>query len=114
MKKSPRTFAIAKKDVQKLEEQVKIVKVEVRKFNGKLDGVRNKIWLDLENLKDEVKDKMSLLRNDIAGMKDEMVTEVKAMREEFIAHQGAHDRQQETLEVHEKRISSLEQKPISP
>ena len=105
MKKSP---------VQKLEEQVKITKVEVRKLSTKIDGMRNKIWLDMENLKDEVKDEMALLRNDVAGMKDEIVTEVKAMREEFVAHQGVHERQQETLEVHEKRISSLEQKPITP
>ena len=105
MKKSP---------VQKLEEQVKITKVEVRKLSTKIDGMRSKIWLDMENLKDEVKDEMALLRNDVAGMKDEIVTEVKAMREEFVAHQGAHERQQETLENHEKRISSLEQKPITP
>lgn len=114
MKKSPRNSIIAKKDLQKLEEQVKIIKVEVRKFNGKLDGARNKIWLDLENLKDGVKDEMTLLRNDVAGMKDEIVTEVKAMREEFIAHQGAHDRQQETLEDHEKKLVHLEQKSITP
>lgn len=88
MKKSPRNSAITKKDLKKLEEQVKITKVEVRKFNTKLDGARNKIWLDMENLKHEIKDEMSLLRNDIAGMKDEIVTEVKAMRQEFTAHQG--------------------------
>mgnify|MGYP001559159018 FL=1 len=106
--------AVTKKDLNSLEEQVKITKVEVRKLNTKLDGVRNKIWLDMENLKDEVKDEMALLRNDVAGMKDEIVTEVKAMREEFTAHQGAHERQQETLEDHEERIKKVEETTSPP
>jgi len=128
MKKSPRNSALTKRDIKKveknvegldkkvggLEREVKITKVEVRKLNTKLDGLRNKVWVDMENLKDGMKDEMSLLRSDIAGMKDEIVTEVKAMREELTAHQGAHERQQETLEEHEERISHLEQKPATP
>lgn len=108
MKKSPRNPTLTKKDVKKLEEQVKIIKVEVRKLNTKLDGLRNRTWLEIETLKDAMKDEMALLRSDVAEMKDEIVTEVKAMREEFAAHQGAHGRQQETLDDHEKRITPLE------
>ena len=128
MKKSPRNSALTKRDIKKveknvegldkkvggLERKVKIIKVEVRKFSTKLDGVRNKIWLDMDSFKDEIKDEMALLRSDVAGMKDEMITEVKAFREEFVAHQGAHKRQKETLEEHEERISHLEQKPATP
>ena len=105
--------AVTKKDLNNLEEQVKITKVEVRKLNTKLDGVRNKIWLDMDSFKDEIKDEMALLRSDVAGMKDEIITEVKAFREEFVAHQGAHERQQETLEEHEERISHLEQESVT-
>lgn len=122
MKKASQSLAVTKKDLKKietkvgnlgkkvggLEKEVKIIKVEVRKFNTKLDRIRNKVWLDMESLKDEMKDEMTLLRSDVAGMKDEVVTEIKAMREEFTVHQGTHIRQQETLENHEKRITSLE------
>ena len=97
------------KQVNNLEDQVKITKVEVRKFSTKLDGARNQTWLDMENLKHEIKDEISLQRNDMSTMKDEIVGELKAMREEYTTHQGAHDRQQETLENHEGRITSLEQ-----
>ena len=128
MKKSPRNSALTKRDIKKveknvegldkkvggLEREVKITKVEVRKLNTKLDGFRNKVWFDMENLKDEIKDEMSLLRSDIAGMKDEIVTEVKAMREEFTVHQGVHERQQETLENHEKRIKKVEETASPP
>ena len=114
MKKLPRSSPITKKDVKKLEEEVKIIKVEVRKFSTKLDGVRNQTWLDMENLKNEVKDETALLRNDIAGMKDEIITEVKAVREELTAHQGAHERQQETLEEHEERIKKVEETTSPP
>jgi len=115
-KKSSQNLPATKKDLKKLEkqvnnleDQVKITKVEVRRFSTKLDGVRNQTWLDMENLKHEIKDEMSLQRNDMAGMKDEIIGEFKAMREEDTAHQGAHTRQQETLENHEERITSLEQ-----
>ena len=128
MKKSPRNSALTKRDIKKveknvegldkkvggLEREVKITKVEVRKLNTKLDGLRNKVWVDMENLKDGMKDEMFLLRSDIAGMKDEIVTEVKAMREEFTVHQGAHERQQETLENHEKRIKKVEETTSPP
>lgn len=81
MKKSARNPILTKRDIKKLEDQVKIAKVEIRKSGKKLDGLRNRIWLDMENLKEEMKDEMALLRNDITGMKDEIVAEVKAMRE---------------------------------
>jgi len=78
-KKSSQNSIATKKDLKKLEkqvnnleDQVKITKVEVRKFSTKLDGVRNQTWLDMENLKHEIKDEMSLQRNDMAEMKDEI------------------------------------------
>ena len=78
-KKSSQKLPTTKEDLKKLEkqvnnleDQVKITKVEVRKFSTKLDGVRNQTWLDMENLKHGIKDEMSLLRNDMAGMKDEI------------------------------------------
>ncbi len=114
-KKSSQNSIITKKDLKKfekqvnnLEDQVKITKVEVRKFSTKLDGIRNQAWLDMNSFKHEIKDEMSLQRNDMAEMKDEIVGETKAMREEFTTHQGAHDRQQDTLDGHEERITSLE------
>jgi len=108
-KKSPQNSIVTKKDIKKLEEQIKIIKVETRTFNTQLRALKGRIWMEIDDFKHELKDEMSLLRNDMAGMKDEIVGEIKAMREEDTAHQGAHSRQQETLEDHEKRITSLEQ-----
>jgi len=78
-KKSSQNSIATKKDIKKLEkqvnnleDQVKITKVEVRKFSTKLDGVRNQTWLDMDSFKHEIKDEMSLQRNDMAEMKDEI------------------------------------------
>jgi len=108
-KKALKNPLITKKDIQKLEEQVKIIKVETRTFGNKLNALKNNLWFERENLKDKLEDKMTLLRDDVATMKDEIITELKTMREEQEVHQGAHDRQQENLDNHEQRITLLEQ-----
>ena len=53
-------------------------------------------------------DEEALTREQNLEFKVEILGELKAMREEFTAHQGAHDRQQDTLDGHEERITSLE------
>jgi hypothetical protein len=108
-KKALKNPLITKKDIQKLEEQVKIIKVETRTFGNKLNALKNNLWFERENLKDKLEDKMTLLRDDVATMKDEIITELKTMREEQEVHQGVHDRQQENLDNHEQRITLLEQ-----
>jgi len=108
-KKSSQKLPATKEDLKRLEEQIKIIKVETRTFNTQLKVVKIRIGMEMDDFKHELKDEMSLLRNDMGGMKDEIVGEIKAMREEYTAHQGAHSRQQETLDDHEERITSLEQ-----
>lgn len=94
--------------LNKLLEQAEITKIETRKLNDKIEGVRYWTRLELERFSDKILDEMALLRNDVANIKDEIITELKTSREEFIAHQGSHLRKQETLDDHEKRISKLE------
>ncbi len=61
-----------KKDLRKLEEEIKIIKVETRTFNTQLRAFKGKIWMEMDDFKHEIKDGMSLLRNDMAEMKDEI------------------------------------------
>lgn len=63
----------------------------------------------------QLKEKLKNLpsKNEFFTSMDKLMGEVKAMREDFTAHQGAHDRQQETLEGHEKRIVSLEKQKFA-
>ena len=108
-KKSSQKLPATKKDIKKLEDQVRIVKVNLKEVDTKITGTRGRLLMEMDNLEEKLDDKMTLLRDDLAGMKDEIVGEIKTMREEYTAHQGAHSRQQETLDDHEERITSLEQ-----
>lgn len=58
----------------------------------------------LQKFKVELK---SELKEEFIEIKDEIVGEIKAMREEFDAHQVSHARIENTLEDHEKRLSVL-------
>ncbi len=62
----------------------------------------SKLWIETTEIKEDI----SLLRKDLVGMKDEIVGEIKAMREEFGAHQSGHVRQQDILDGHEERIDN--------
>ena len=108
-KKSTQKLPATKEDFKKLEEQVRIVKVNLKEVDTKITVTKGRLLMGMDNLEEKLDDKMTLLRDDILTMKDEIVGEVKAMREEFTTHQGVHDRQQETLDNHEERIISLEQ-----
>ena len=80
-----------------------------KEVNSKITSSRTRVLIEMDDFRNEINDKMTLLRDDVTAMKDEIVTELKAMREEDAAHQGSHDRQQATLDDHEQRITSLEQ-----
>ena len=48
------------------------------------------------------------LKNELYEIKDEIVGEIKTMREEFQAHQYSHARINDEIQDHEKRIDKLE------
>lgn len=48
------------------------------------------------------------LRGDITGMKDTIMNELKAMREDDAAHQYQHQTTNDTLDNHEVRLRKLE------
>lgn len=56
-------------------------------------------------LKNELKQE---LREDLYTIKDEIVGEIKAMREEFDFHHVSHERKDEELHEHDQRIAKLE------
>lgn len=59
----------------------------------------------LKSFKTELKTE---LKEDLYKIKDEIVGEIKTMREESDTHQFQHVRTNEELEEHDKRISALE------
>lgn len=102
MKKKTLNSIATKKDLDKLG----------RSLSQEIKGNRmeiSKLWVETSGIRQELKQSIGELRNLMIEFKDEILGEVKAMREEFTAHQGAHERQQETFESHEKRIKKIEE-----
>lgn len=60
-----------------------------------------------ERLDYKVGKRFKEFKNDMIVMKDEIIKEVKDMREEFNTHQYSHSRIDETLENHEARLKKL-------
>jgi len=56
------------------------------------------------------KDDLNQLREELVVIKDEVVGELKAMREEFEVHAFSHSRLDDEIDDHEKRIKALETK----
>lgn len=69
------------------------------------DYLNKKLQSFKVELKGELKEE---LKDDLFQIKDEIVGEIKDMRQEFNAHQFSHARTEETLDNHEKRLSTLE------
>jgi len=47
------------------------------------------------------------LKNELFEIKDEIIGEIKAMREEFDTHQYSHRRINDEVQDHEKRLAAL-------
>lgn len=62
-----------------------------------------------ERLKKELKQE---IKSDLLEIKDEIIKEIKDMREEQEVHQASHVRINDELEEHEEKIIRLEQKPV--
>lgn len=64
---------------------------------------RERVFLDqkLIELKDEFK-------NEVVGFKDEVVGEIKKLREDDAAHQYSHARINDELQLHAKQIARLQ------
>ena len=77
-----------------------------KKTNNGNDPVTKK-YLDkrLNTFKDELK---SELKSDLYEIKDEIVGEIKAMRDEFDTHQYSHRRINDDLQAHDERITKVE------
>lgn len=88
---------LTKSDLQKIKQVTKEVVLEV--------GVTKE---EAKNFvtKDELKNVVTGLREDIVKFKDEVVGEIKDLREEVAVVTGYKD----TIEEHEDRISTLEEK----
>lgn len=90
--------------------ELKIIKAEIRRLKDENKLTNSRI----RSLENKLEDEAALIREQNLEFKDEILGEIKAMREELTMALGQYTRHGETLEEHEKRISSLEQKTISP
>lgn len=89
--------------------ELKIIKAEIRRLKDENKLTNSRI----RGLENKLEDEAALIREQNLEFKDEILGEIKAMREELTIALGQYTRHEETLEEHAKRISSLEQKTIS-
>lgn len=78
---------------------------------AKVNGVITKTYLNkkLNTLKVELKDELGGgLKAELYQIKDEIVGEIKAMREEFDAHQFSHARINDELQEHSRQIAQFQ------
>lgn len=92
----------------KTSEDLKIIKGEIRSLKENI----NSLGLKVRVLKDSVDDKSALIKEEILEFKDEILGEIKAMREELTVALGQYSRHEDELENHEHRLSKLE-KPFA-
>lgn len=76
----------------------------------KNDEPITKKYLDkkLEETKGYTDKKFGDLKEEIIGFKDEILTEIKALREDFDTHAFQHQTTNDTLDDHETRLRRLE------
>jgi len=80
-------------------------------FDQKLKNFVTKSYLDkkLQTFKVELKDELGGgLKDELYQIKDEIVGEIKAMREEFDTYQYSHVRINDELQEHSKQITQLQ------
>lgn len=58
--------------------------------------------------KDFLDDRLKTFKDDLYAIKDEIMGELKGLREEFHSHQYSHVRINDEIQDHEKRINKLE------
>lgn len=63
---------------------------------------------ELKKFKKEFKEE---IKSELYEIKDEIVGEIRAMREEFEMHMATHSRINDTLDDHEERLTLIEKKP---
>jgi hypothetical protein len=101
---------IKTKDKSLILRELKIIKNEIRGLKNE-DKFTN---FKIRSLQDKLEDEATLIREQNLEFKDEILGEIKAMREELTVALGQYGRHEETLEDYEKRISHLEHKSITP
>ena len=85
--------------------ELKIIKTEIGDLQGENILTKSRI----RSLQDKLEDESALIREQNLKFKDEILNEIRAMREELTVTLGQYTRHEETLDNHEERITSLEQ-----
>lgn len=95
-----------KKDdsLAKILDELKIIKSEIRESKTDTRILESRI----RGLKDSLDDESALIKEQNLEFKDEILGEIKAMREELAATLGQYGRHEDTLDNHEKRIEKVE------
>lgn len=84
---------------------IKVLKTDLAVLKTDLEDLKQDLDERIESFRKEVK-------NDVLTFKDQILTELKVIRENQEAHLGSHQRIEETIEGHEERITTLEQRPL--
>lgn len=95
-----------KKDdsLAKILDELKIIKSEMREVKSD----RRTLELRIRGLKDSLDDESALIKEQNLEFKDEILGEIKAMREELAATLSQYGRHEDILDSHEKRIEKVE------
>lgn len=88
------------KEFAKLNTRLEDQSIELVKLNAKLDEQNEKFVTKEDNHR-------------VLNLVDEVLGEVKAMRQEQAMHTGSHQRMDEELDSYDKRIKKLENSSIS-
>ena len=86
----------------------KLIKRILGSQNEQIDGVDKRI----DGLGEKMEQRFAEQKNDLLNIKDEIMKELKDMREEQADHNFSHTRIDDTLREHDQRITVLE-KPTS-
>jgi archaellum component FlaC len=106
--------AMMNQGILELKDDIAGVKKDVGSLKNRVNGLENR-FSGLENRFSGLENRFSGLENEFKDFKDTVITEndkvMKELiiaREERIAHLGSHDRMQDSLDSHEKRLQRLE------
>lgn len=101
-----------KREIKELHGEFNDLRGEFNGLRGEFTGLRGEFHQLRDDLKDEFDSFRKEVKNDTLTFKDQILTELKIIRENQEAHFGSHQRIEETIEGHEERITTLEQRPL--
>lgn len=110
MKKKIDPLLIILNELKAIRNETRIVKSELRNIKSDNDFFN----LRIKALENSFDDEMAIIKEQNIEFKDEIMGEIKAMREELTIALEQYKRHQEVLDKHDQIISRLKNIPPSP